>query len=99
MPASERFKTIELEAEPGLTHQLFGAAGSLLEVALGLIALGGVVALYFLPFLLAKHRKHHQSDAILLTNLLLGWTAIGWVVALIWSATATDGKKENATAT
>ena len=57
------------------------------------ILLIAVIALYFLPFAIAKYRKHHQSDAILLTNLLLGWTAIGWIAALIWSATATEGRK------
>ena len=57
-----------------------------------LIVLCAVIALYFLPFGLAKYRKHHQSDAILMTNLLLGWTVLGWIAALIWSATATEGK-------
>ena len=59
----------------------------------GLIVLCAALGLYFLPFALAKYRKHRQSDAILLVNLLLGWTGLGWIVALIWSATATDGKR------
>ena len=59
----------------------------------GLILVLAAVALYFLPFGLAKYRKHHQSDAILLTNLLLGWTGLGWIAALIWAATATEGEK------
>ena len=58
-----------------------------------LIVFVAVVGLYFLPFGLAKYRKHHQSDAILMTNLLLGWTGIGWIAALIWAATATEGAK------
>ena len=57
------------------------------------ILLIAAIALYFLPFAVAKSRKHHQSDAILLTNLFLGWTGIGWLAALIWSATATEGKE------
>jgi hypothetical protein len=43
---------------------------------------------YFLPWIIAALRHHHQRSAIALTNLLLGWTIIGWLLALIWSATA-----------
>ncbi len=43
---------------------------------------------YFLPTVIALARGHHNGFAIFLTNLLLGWTMIGWLVALIWSVTA-----------
>ncbi|MGP1276548.1 MAG: superinfection immunity protein [Caulobacterales bacterium] len=43
---------------------------------------------HFLPSIIALARGHHNGFAIFLTNLLLGWTVIGWVVALIWSTTA-----------
>lgn len=45
---------------------------------------------YFLPTLIALLRGHHNGFAIFLTNLLLGWTLIGWIVALIWSTTASQ---------
>ena len=50
----------------------------------------GIIALLlmFLPTLIALLRGHDNTFAIVLTNLLLGWTVIGWVVALIWSFTA-----------
>jgi hypothetical protein len=44
-------------------------------------------ALYFLPFIIAERRKHKNKLAILITNLLLGWTVLGWIGALIWSTT------------
>ncbi|WP_306015671.1 superinfection immunity protein [Oceanicaulis sp. MMSF_3324] len=44
--------------------------------------------LHFLPTVIALLRGHHNSFAIFLTNLLLGWTVIGWIIALIWSFTA-----------
>ena len=47
-----------------------------------------IVAAYFLPGIIASARKHHNAGAIWLTSLLLGWTGFGWIVALIWSATA-----------
>lgn len=43
---------------------------------------------HFLPSIIALARGHHNGFAIFLTNLLLGWTLIGWVVALIWSTTS-----------
>ena len=43
---------------------------------------------YFLPTVVAGMRGHHQGGAIFLLNLLLGWTFLGWVIALVWSATA-----------
>ncbi len=43
--------------------------------------------LYFLPWIIALIRGHHNAGAIFLLNLLLGWTFIGWIVAFIWSFT------------
>jgi uncharacterized membrane protein YGL010W len=43
--------------------------------------------LYFLPWVIASVRGHRNRTAIGLTNLLLGWTAIGWIVAFIWAFT------------
>ncbi|MCC5982209.1 MAG: superinfection immunity protein [Oceanicaulis sp.] len=43
---------------------------------------------HFIPTIIALARGHHDGFAIFLTNLLLGWTVIGWVIALIWSVTA-----------
>jgi hypothetical protein len=40
---------------------------------------------YFLPSILGWNKRN--AGAILILNLLLGWTLIGWVVALIWSLT------------
>ncbi|MBN1369235.1 MAG: superinfection immunity protein [Dehalococcoidaceae bacterium] len=41
--------------------------------------------LYFLPTILAVTRKHPNTLAIFLLNFFLGWSFIGWVVALVWS--------------
>lgn len=54
----------------------------------GLVVLLISLAAYFLPWIIAGTRHHHQLGAIALTNVLLGWTVLGWVAALIWSATA-----------
>jgi hypothetical protein len=44
-----------------------------------------LLALYFLPALIAASRSHHQFGPIVIINLFLGWTFIGWVVALAMS--------------
>lgn len=44
---------------------------------------------YALPALNAWKRKHHNAAAITALNVLLGWTILGWVAALVWSFTAT----------
>lgn len=41
--------------------------------------------LYFLPTVIATKKKHSNTTAIFLVNLLLGFTGIGWIVALIFS--------------
>lgn len=41
--------------------------------------------LYFLPAIVAFARGKRDAGAILVLNLLLGWTAIGWVIALVWA--------------
>jgi len=47
------------------------------------ILLAALVALYFLPTIAAWGRKN--IAAIFVLNLLLGWTIIGWCVAMIWA--------------
>jgi len=44
-----------------------------------------VLALHFLPTIIAAVRHAHNFGWILLVNLLLSWTVVGWVLALIWA--------------
>lgn len=41
--------------------------------------------LYILPSLIAAIRKHRHTAAVVALNILLGWTGLGWVAALVWS--------------
>ena len=47
-----------------------------------------LIALYFLPTVVAVVRRHHNGNSIAVLNLVAGWTFIGWVVALVWSVSA-----------
>lgn len=51
-------------------------------------ALAALVPLYLLPAYVAYRRGHRNSVAILALNLLLGWTLLGWTVALVWALLA-----------
>ena len=61
--------------------------GSETEDTLLITGIVGCVAyyLYFLPTVIATKKKHSNTTAIFLINLLLGFTIIGWIVALIFS--------------
>lgn len=41
-----------------------------------------ITLIYFVPSMIAYHRKTKNKLSILVVNLFLGWTFIGWVVAL-----------------
>lgn len=42
---------------------------------------------YFFPSLIAFVRGHLSALAILTVNVFLGWTFLGWLVALVWAFT------------
>lgn len=55
---------------------LASASGS---AAIGLVFL---LCLYFLPTIVAATRKVRHKGSVAVINTFLGWTLIGWVVAL-----------------
>lgn len=59
-----------------------------------LIALILCLAIYFLPSIVAVVRDHKNTTGIALLNLLLGWTLLFWVGALVWAVL--DGQKAKA---
>jgi hypothetical protein len=49
---------------------------------------------YLIPTGIAIMRKRTNTMAIFVLNLFLGWTLLGWVIALIWSV-ASDKELNN----
>ncbi len=45
----------------------------------------GLGLLYITPTMIAVSRDTRATTAIALMNLALGWTGIGWVLALVWA--------------
>lgn len=61
------------------------------------IAIGGsllvfvavfTLALYFVPSIIARNRKHYKEVVII--NLFLGFTVLGWLAALALSVTSPE---------
>jgi len=48
---------------------------------------GGLIGtvIYFIPTIVAFKRNHINRVPIMLINLLLGWSLVGWVVAIAWA--------------
>ena len=43
------------------------------------------VLLYILPAIIAVKRDHRSKGGIIALNILLGWSVLAWIIALIWS--------------
>ena len=57
-----------------------------------LVVIFGVI-FYFLPTIVAANRKHHSTPAIFMLNLLLGWSGLFWLIALVWACTVVRSKQ------
>lgn len=44
-----------------------------------------VLVVYFVPLIVAISRNSPHGAPLMALNLFLGWTLIGWVVALCWA--------------
>lgn len=49
------------------------------------IVLTVLLAIYFLPTIIAVCQSHRNMVSIAVVNFFLGWTMVGWVVAVAWS--------------
>ena len=52
------------------------------DAATGVVLLVILGALYLLPLIVAMARKVPNVGSVAVIDILLGWTVIGWVVAL-----------------
>jgi Superinfection immunity protein len=76
--------TAALESAPAATDSHSDAGACLLWA---------IVALYFLPSIIAKLRqKAEGGNGIAFLNLLLGWTVIGWLFCFVWACTGRTQK-------
>ncbi len=58
-----------------------GSGGGLMQIVFYV----ALLALYLLPIYEASKRRHPRIVPISLIDVFLGWTVIGWIVALVWA--------------
>ena len=44
--------------------------------------------LYWLPTIIAIARHTHSALGVATLNFFLGWTGVGWILALLWALAA-----------
>ena len=66
---------------------------STLALALRLATQLAVILVYLVPSIIAQRYQHPKQPAILMLNMALGWTIVGWVIALIWALDAKPGHR------
>lgn len=54
---------------------------TILEIIVLLIA----ILMYFIPTFVAMVRGHAQLGALVVMNIIFGWTILGWGAAVVWS--------------
>jgi fumarate reductase subunit D len=74
--------------------EFFSAIGTTGRILLGLlVCLTG----YWLPTGVAIMRDRKNTAAIAMLNTFLGWTLLGWVIALVWAVKAEDTPQQPVT--
>lgn len=58
------------------------------HIFIAMVVIFVVGFIYLIPAVIASQRNHHQTGAILILNLFMGWTALGWLAALMWAMSA-----------
>ena len=51
-----------------------------------------LLGIYLLPTIIGYSRAKKNTLAIFVLNFTLGWTIIGWIIALIWACTHEEGR-------
>jgi hypothetical protein len=55
-----------------------------------MIVLG--IIIYLIPSIIGHNKKHYVG--IYVFNIFLGWTFLGWVIALVWAFTSPKKQEE-----
>ena len=51
------------------------------------------IVVYFIPSFIGSSKRN--AGGIFVLNLLLGWTFLGWVIALVWACCRDEKKRGN----
>ncbi len=59
-----------------------------------LIIFAVIIAIGFVPSIIAFARNHTQKWFVMILNIVSGWTVIGWVAALVWAIVGKSASTE-----
>lgn len=89
MKWNELDRTSRIAAAVGVAIVGLIVVMKVLPALVAAMGIGLFLAILFVPFwlptIVAFYRKHPSKGGILALNFFLGWTFVGWVVALAWS--------------
>jgi hypothetical protein len=85
--AADSERTEEMESISGETVALIMVGG---------LAMLAELYVHFLPSIIAYKQKQPSRTAILLLNVVFGWTLVGWVAALAWALVGYDAEQHRA---
>lgn len=54
-----------------------------------------LITIFFIPTSVALFRDSSKKRGVFWVNLLVGWTGIGWIIALIWSFMSESEAEKN----
>ena len=75
-----------------LIYQLFANNPAIGQTLFTIAVVAFFASLYLLPSIVASSNKHVNLAAIFVLNLLLGWTILGWIIALVWASMESQRK-------
>ena len=70
------------------TNRAFASDEAVDELVGFLILMPFLLGVYFVPTIVAFARQHQDRWAILVVNLVFGFTGLGWLVSVIWALNA-----------
>ena len=68
-------------------------------ILIAIVILALLLFIYFIPSIVAANREHPSQGGIIVVNIFLGWTFIGWVVSLAWALSGTGQDQAGQTLT
>lgn len=63
-----------------------------LILLLGCVGLGIGLFIYLMPAIIGVLRNHRNMVLVILLNVFLGWTLVGWIATLIFSLVGPRGE-------
>lgn len=97
-PEGGTFGLILLLAVFLLVTYAIGSGTNHIAAVCAVLFMIGAVVMYFVPAIVAGAFKHPNATGIGVLNFFLGWTVIGWVVALVWAFTLPKPSAETVSA-